>query len=99
MREEPIFFWSMCMVLGLMGCAPAHAVEPASFLGASACAECHAPETALWRKSHHALAMQKATGATVLGNFTNAQFAHFGVTTTFSRLGDKFMVRTDGPDG
>jgi hypothetical protein len=28
-----------------------------------------------------------------------AQLEHFGVTTTFFRDGDKFMVRTDGPDG
>lgn len=43
--------------------------------------------------------MQKASGATVLGDFNAATFEHSGVTTTFSRSGDKFMVRTDGPDG
>jgi hypothetical protein len=43
--------------------------------------------------------MQLATEATVLGDFTGAQFGHFGVTTTFFRDGGKFMVRTDGPDG
>jgi predicted CXXCH cytochrome family protein len=78
---------------------PAHAAEPASFVGARTCAECHAGETTLWRKSHHALAMQEATEVTVLGDFADKRFEHFGVTTTFSRSGDKFMVRTDGPDG
>jgi len=43
--------------------------------------------------------MQPATAATVLGDFTGAKLEHFGVTTTFSRDGDKFIVRTDGPDG
>jgi hypothetical protein len=52
-----------------------------------------------WKSSHHALAMQKATEATVLGDFAGAQLEHFGVTTTFFRDGNKFMVRTDGPDG
>jgi sulfatase-like protein len=41
-----------------------------------------------------ALAMQKATEATVLGDFGGARFEHFGVTTTFFRDGGKFMVRT-----
>jgi predicted CXXCH cytochrome family protein len=83
----------------LLRCAPACAPEPAAFLGASACVECHGAEAALWRTSHHALAMQKATPATVLGDFADTRFEHFGITTTFSRSGDKFMVRTDGPDG
>jgi hypothetical protein len=37
--------------------------------------------------------------ATMLGDFSGAEFEHFGVTTTFFRDGDKFMVRTDSPDG
>jgi hypothetical protein len=102
MRHGLIFLWTaVWLVLGQtpLRLMPTHAAEPASFVAASVCAECHVPESALWRKSHHALAMQKATDATVLGNFANAQFEHFGVTTSFSRLGDKFMVRTDGADG
>src|SRR5208282_2294169 len=72
---------------------------PATFVGAQACAGCHAPEADRWKNSHHALAMQKATAAAVLGDFTNATLTHHGVTTTFSRDGEKFMVRTEGPDG
>jgi Flp pilus assembly protein TadD len=72
---------------------------PATFVGAQACAGCHAPEADRWKNSHHALAMQKATAATVLGDFTNATLTHHGVTTTFSRDGEKFMVQTEAPDG
>ena len=43
--------------------------------------------------------MQPATAATVLGDFSDAQIEHFGVVTRFSRSGDRFVVRTDGPDG
>jgi Tfp pilus assembly protein PilF len=43
--------------------------------------------------------MQEATAQTVLGNFQQAQFTYFGVTSTFYQRDGKFMVRTDGPDG
>ena len=43
--------------------------------------------------------MQKATPATVLGDFSGVSVKNFGVVSTFSRAGEKFMVRTDGPDG
>jgi predicted CXXCH cytochrome family protein len=91
----------LLVILGLRSLhgAGAATAENSGFVGAAACAECHAAETALWRTSHHALAMQPATPATVLGDFADAKFEHFGVTTTFSRAGDKFTVRTDGPDG
>jgi predicted CXXCH cytochrome family protein len=87
---------TMLLPLGRM---PVSAEEPPSFVGAQACAGCHAAEFDAWKGSHHALAMQPATAATVLGDFTGAKLEHFGVTTTFSRDGDKFIVRTDGPDG
>jgi predicted CXXCH cytochrome family protein len=77
----------------------AYAEEAASYVGGAVCSGCHATETERWKGSHHALAMQNATAATVLGDFAGAQLEHFGVTTTFFRDGDKFMVRTDGPDG
>src|SRR5712671_3845664 len=77
----------------------AHSDEPASYVGGQVCAGCHAAETERWKGSHHALSMQKADAATVLGDFADARVEHFGVVTTFSRSGDKFMVRTDGPDG
>ena len=79
--------------------ADAQTDTPATFVGAEACAGCHAPETERWKTSHHALAMQKASAATVLGDFANATLTHHGVTTIFSRDGEKFMVRTEGPDG
>ncbi|MCW3473196.1 tetratricopeptide repeat protein [Limobrevibacterium gyesilva] len=70
-----------------------------SFVGTQTCAGCHQAEAERWEGSHHALAMQRATEATVLGDFSGAGLEHFGVATTFSRAGATFMVRTDGPDG
>jgi predicted CXXCH cytochrome family protein len=86
-------------ILSLVGRIPARADELPTFVGAQACAGCHAAEFDAWKGSHHALAMQKATEATVLGDFAGAQLEHFGVMTRFLRDGDKFMARTDGPDG
>lgn len=43
--------------------------------------------------------MQEATEKTVLGNFDNATFRYYGITSTFFRRDGKFLVRTDGPDG
>jgi predicted CXXCH cytochrome family protein len=77
----------------------ATADEAASYVGAQTCAGCHSAQFDAWKGSHHALAMQPAAAATVLGDFAGAQLEHFGVTTTFFRDGDRFMVRTDGPDG
>src|SRR5437660_684221 len=77
----------------------ARAVEPASYVGGRVCSECHAAQAERWKGSHHALAMQEATEAAVLGDFAGAQLEHFGVTSTLFRNGDRFMVRTDGPDG
>jgi tetratricopeptide (TPR) repeat protein len=68
-------------------------------VGRQACAGCHASEDRLWQGSHHDLAMQEATAATVLGDFGGATLTHFGVTSTFFRRNERFFVHTDGPDG
>ena len=56
-------------------------------------------EGELWRRSNHALAMQKAGEDTVLGDFRNAHFSKDRVASLFSAKGGKYAVRTDGPDG
>lgn len=90
--------WFAALFFCLQFLAPAFAQE-STFAGYGACASCHAAQTERWKTSHHALAMQKANAATVLGDFANATLTHHGVTTVFSRDGDKFMVRTEGPNG
>lgn len=71
----------------------------ADYVGAAACGQCHESEFKAWLGSHHALAMQAAAASTVLGDFGNAKFRNAGVESTFFRRDDRFMVRTDGPDG
>lgn len=72
---------------------------PATFVDERACAACHAGQVQAWTGSHHDLAMQEATSATVLGDFADATFTKDGVRTRFFRRDGKFWVRTDGEDG
>jgi predicted CXXCH cytochrome family protein len=69
------------------------------FVGSTACAACHDKEYGAWKGSQHRAAMQDADATTVLGDFNTAHFSAGGVTSTFSKRGGKFVVRTDGPDG
>jgi Flp pilus assembly protein TadD/nitrate/TMAO reductase-like tetraheme cytochrome c subunit len=74
-------------------------IENASFVGAAACIRCHEAESHDWEGSHHDLAMQEATEATVLGDFNDTAFTYHEVTSTFYRKDGAFYARTDGPDG
>jgi Flp pilus assembly protein TadD len=71
----------------------------ATYVGAEKCKECHTKEYQDWTGSHHQLAMQVATPATVLGDFRNATFTYYGVTSRFFMKDERFYVNTDGPDG
>ncbi len=82
---------------------PAHlgrsALPRPQFVGAETCATCHQTEFVLWRGSHHQLAMQHASKKTVLGDFADKRFDYYGTVSRLYSDGDKFLVRTDGPDG
>ncbi|MEJ0094276.1 MAG: tetratricopeptide repeat protein [Methylocella sp.] len=79
---------------------PSAAIAPAAvYAGTESCGECHQAQAAAWKSSHHALAMQHATDATVQGDFHDAHVAYGGVASSFFRRGDAFMIRTDGADG
>jgi predicted CXXCH cytochrome family protein len=74
-------------------------ISAAQYVGHRVCGQCHPQVEQRWRGSHHDLAMQPATEATVAGDFNGVRFVHGGVTSTFSRRDGQFVVRTDGPDG
>jgi len=71
----------------------------AEFVGGATCASCHADQTALWRDSHHDLALELAAPETVLGDFDDAQYEYGSVTTFFFMREDQHWVTTDGPNG
>ena len=70
-----------------------------TYVGRGSCVECHAAEVQQWTGSDHDRAMDEATDATVLGDFSDVQFTHHGITSRMYRDGSKFMVYTEGPDG
>lgn len=69
------------------------------YIGMQACKSCHEEQVTAWTDSHHDKSMQHASKEAVLGDFNNASFIHFGVTTRFYTKGDKFYVQTEGPEG
>ncbi len=69
------------------------------YVGANACADCHAEQAERWHGSHHDLAMQEASAASVLGDFAEATFSERGATTRFFRRDDEFWVQIDESDG
>src|SRR3954452_18046740 len=69
------------------------------YVGTAACAGCHAVEATAWRGSHHDLAMEEATPATVLGDFGDATFTYGSVTSRFFTRDGRYLVNTDGADG
>ena len=93
---------SAALLLGLLLLSSPLAAEdaaPRGFVGSAQCAECHSEEYRAWQGSQHDRAMQRPTAETVLGDFENAEFEHFGQRTRFFRRDGEFWVHTDGPDG
>ncbi len=73
--------------------------EVAEYVGRQKCVDCHAKEAELWTGSDHDRAMDPATAETVLGDFGDREFDHFGVKSRLFRRGEEFCVTTDNRDG
>ncbi len=69
------------------------------YVGEEACQACHSKEFQEWQGSHHDLAMQEANESTVLGDFNQIHFIKDGITTTFFKQKNNFMVNTDNAQG
>ncbi len=78
---------------------PVPAPAPPTYAGTARCAACHAAETAAWRGSHHDRAMQEPSAESVVGDFDDARFEHFGVTSRFFRRDGRPLVETEDADG
>ncbi len=102
-------FWLALTTPGAFGADTGAPVQPTPatgqnettlrYVGQQVCGRCHQEQQKLWIGSDHDHAMQVASDQTVLGDFNNAQFIYYGLTSTFSKRDGSFMVRTDGPDG
>ena len=103
MGRRAIALVACAAALSLVQCRAAADGSPngarTEFIGSAKCAACHASQYAAWKGSQHAAAMQDAQPTTVLGRFDSTRFTHDGLTSTFFRRGDRFIVNTEGPDG
>jgi tetratricopeptide (TPR) repeat protein len=63
------------------------------------CLHCHQQQASAWSGSHHDLAMGEVNASNVLGNFSDAEFTHAGVTSRFRVEDGRYIVNTEGPDG
>jgi predicted CXXCH cytochrome family protein len=70
--------------------------EPLRYVGSQRCQPCHAAQLAAWSGSHHALAMQVASAATVRGDFADRSFDYFGAITRFRHDAGGYTVETEG---
>ena len=66
----------------------------AKFIGSEKCALCHKQEYDLYKNSDHDMAMKHADSTTVLGDFNNSTFTHFGITSKFYKRDDDYFVFT-----
>ena len=85
--------------LFVASCASESDTGPAEYVGADACVQCHEEEGRAWTDSHHDRAMEVATPATVLGDFGDRTLVSGRDTADFLRDGERFLIRTEGPDG
>ena len=101
MRAARLFALAAMTCALVLATSGTRAVAEASdgYVGTAACAGCHAAETTAWRGSHHDLAMEEATPATVLGDFGDATFTYGSVTSRFFTRDGRYLVNTDGADG
>ncbi len=98
--SRSLLYRLLCPLIASLFCAAAYAAdEQADYIGSEACGSCHEPAYQAWQQSHHWQAMQPASAETVLGDFDDASFTHFGVTSQFFRKDDSYYVRTDNAAG
>jgi Flp pilus assembly protein TadD len=99
----PTVIASLIVVVGVLANGwrnrEARRAQHPTFVGSVTCAQCHNPEYAAWKTSQHSLAMQDARPGAVLGRFDSTRFTDAGITTTFFRRDDRYVVNTEGADG
>lgn len=75
------------------------AAAPVAPVGSDVCRPCHASEYLQWQGSHHQLAMQPATRASVLAPFRGESVRRDGTTSRFDGRGGRFQITTQDPHG
>lgn len=101
-KEAALIMWravaTLIFALFFIGANTASEAQ-ISFVNSDECRSCHGAEYNAWIKSHHGWALRDAAPANILGDFNNASIQVGGITTRFSRRGDKHYVKTENGRG
>ncbi len=73
--------------------------EDATYVGSAACEGCHEDAFRAYRGSDHDRATVAPTAETILAPFDGRAFERDGLVTTFSRNGERYVVRAEGAGG
>ena len=99
--------WSLLALLAMLGSGCSQPATPVAaarqpeprFVGSERCAACHSAQAEAWTKSQHHVAMQAASGQSVLAPFGGESLRSHGVTSVFSRRDGNYQVRTAAAEG
>lgn len=91
--------WAVILLIVTSLSFSALAVDDRGYLGSRACADCHQQQYQLWQGSHHDWAMKPANAETVLGDFENVSFDHYGEKSRFFKRDGGYFVETDNAEG
>lgn len=97
-RERVRGLWLAACLVWPGAVLPASAVgEAPGWVDEQVCRDCHADQATRWQASQHARAMQPATAATVLGDFSGRSTAADEPAIRFTRRAGRYsVVATDG---
>lgn len=100
-RWNPSEFYLMTVFICIIMFTPVSLASSAraDFVGVDQCKACHLPEYQQWKDSDHDWAMRVADETSVLGDFNNTAFEHFGSKTRFYRRDDAWLVETENSEG
>lgn len=108
--RAPVMAWGLgalgiALVVGIDLLATAQEVAtpqplaPIAYAGSGTCRTCHPDHTDSWRRTFHRTMTQAATPAAVKGDFSGVTDTYQGVTSRFTREGDRFFMETLDGEG
>ena len=75
------------------------ALSSVEYTGSASCRSCHPVHHATWYRTFHRTMTQPASPSSVVADFGNASYTYQGITSRFTRDGDRFYIETLGRNG